>query len=382
MKKHLRKWLSFLAAAVLLAGSSACAVPDLQEEPNNFFVSSDEQYRDLIDHITSASASDSFNGSVLIATKDGIILYGGPKAKNRDGEPVDLYTTYDIGSCSKLFTAVAVFRLIDAGLLSLDDPLTRFFPEYETGRKITVYHLLHMQSGIPDYVNDPPAFWTDVTEENMAEFYPRSFGDRIPDSEFLENLYSAQLYFEPGTEQSYCNTNYHLLAMIVEQVSGMRFCDYLRDNIFSVCGMEHTTSMVAGNETSVPKLFSDLREAGIVDENGYSMEPNNERGAGGIHTCLADFWEFDKALFSGRLVSRGSLAEIMNFDMEYGCGLYPCGKHAYGHSGRNSTYTTQNVIIESEQFGWVCFIASTSSDTGTHGLDSLLEVALWKLGGN
>ena len=65
---------------------------------------------------------------------------------------------------------------------------------------------------------------------------------------------------------------------------------------------------------------------------------------------------------------------MMNFDMDYGCGLYPYGKHAYGHSGRNGTYTTQNIIIESEQYGRLFFIASTSTDAGTYGLDVLTSL--------
>ena len=66
--------------------------------------------------------------------------------------------------------------------------------------------------------------------------------------------------------------------------------------------------------------------------------------------------------------------------MDYGCGLYPYQKHAYGHSGRDGTYTTENVIIESEQFGRIYFIASCSSDAGTYGQGSILQVALSTLG--
>ena len=139
--------------------------------------------------------------------------------------------------------------------------------------------------------------------------------------------------------------------------------------------MEHTTSMKIGDETSVPRLFQDLFSAGVVTEDGYSPQPNTERGAGGIHTCVADLWAFDRALVSGQLVSSASLEEMMHFEMDYGCGLYPYGQNAYGHSGRNGTYTTQNIFIESEQFGRMFFIACTSSDAGTFGLDALTKLA-------
>ena len=375
MRRNGIKRLSVLLTVILLTVSSVCAAGELLETDDNFWVSADPAYEKLIDRVKKTSHSDSFNGSVLLATEDQIILYGGPKALTTEGRPVDMYTTYDIGSCSKTFTAVAVFQLAEAGLISPDDPVSKYFPEYETGKDITVYHLLHMQSGIADYTNDPETFWGETAAQDPDQLISMFFNDEFSDEDFLQALYAAPLYFTPGTEQSYSNTNYHLLAMIVEQVSGMKFNEYLQEHIFTPCGMEHTTSMAVGDETSVPKLFTDLLSMGVVNENGYSVQPNTERGAGGIHTCVADLWAFDKALVSGQLVSSESFEEMTHFEMDYGCALYPYGKNAYGHSGRNGTYTTQNVIIESEQYGRVFFIAATSSDTGTYGLDTLTKLA-------
>ncbi len=374
MKRNGLKFLSVLMAVILLAGSSAYALEALQEMNENFFVSADPAYEKLIDRVKKTSHGNSYKGSILLATEDQIILFGGPGALTTEGLPVDLYTTYDIGSCTKTFTAVAIFQLIEAGLVSPEDSVAKYFPEYETGRNITVYHLLHMQSGIADYTNDPETFWTDTDAQDPEQLVRRFFRDELTDEDFLRNLYAAPLYFEPGSSMSYCNTDYHLLAMIVEQVSGKKFSEYLQERIFDPCSMEHTTSMVIGDETSVPKAFTDLLSAGLVTEDGYTLQPNSERGAGGIHTCVADLWAFDKALLSGRLVSGGSLEEMMHAVMGYGCGLYPYGKNAYGHSGRNGTYTTENVIIESEQFGRVYFIASTSTDAGTYGLDALTKL--------
>ena len=379
MKKIILKLLPFLMAAVLLSAGIADTLQELREDPENFRANPDQKYEKVINRIEKASHSNSFHGAVLIATDDEVILFGGPKGVTTEGRPVDLYTTYNIGSCSKTFTAVAVFQLIESGRITLDDPIVSFFPGYEAGKEIRIRHLLHMQSGIIDYVNNPEGFWVSIGKDAMDEFMLRSFRDEVTDEEFLENLYAAPLEFAPGTDQRYSNTNYHLLGLIVEQVSGMRLCDYLQEYIFDPCGMEHTTAMVVGNETSVPKVFGDYLEIGMVDENGYTMAPDFERGAGGVHTCPADLWAFDKALLSNRLISSSSFGEMTRFEMEYGCGLYPYGKNAYGHSGRDGTYTTQNVIIESEQFGRVYFMAFTPTDAGTYGLDALLAAALFVL---
>ena len=380
MKAIFLKLLPLFLAAVLLAGNSRDAFRGLRTEEDNFRVSTDPKYERLITRVWKASHSNSYQGSVLIATDDEAVLYGGPRSLTTEGKPADPYTTYDIASCSKTFTAVAVFQQIEAGRLSIDDTLDRFFPEYEAGKGITIYHLLHMQSGIPDYLNEPEGFWVKADGQGTETLLRRLCRDEITDGEFLDNLYAAPLLFTPGAEQSYSNTNYHLLAIIVEQVSGMRFCDYLQRNIFDPCGMEHTTSMIAGNETSVPGSFDEVLRIGMVNEAGYFMAPNQERGDGGIHTCMADLWAFDRALFGGRLVGAASLGEMMNFDMDYGCGLFSYGQNAWGHSGGNGAYQTQNIVIETEQFGRVYFIASTSTDAGSYGLQAVMKAVMGELG--
>ena len=71
---------------------------------------------------------------------------------------------------------------------------------------------------------------------------------------------------------------------------------------------------------------------------------------------------------------------MMNIELDYGCGLYPNGGNMYGHTGRNGTYTTVNMIIESEQFGRIFYIASTSTDAGTYGLDAISNAMRWLAG--
>ena len=336
----------------------------LRIEENNTFVNADEKYSKLINQVNEVVAQSGFEGSMLIATDDEIIMFSGPKALSVTGDPVDPYTTYDIASCSKTITATAIFQLIEDGKISLDDTLDKFFPKYEKGKDITLYNVLHMTSGIVDYY-DARRFWAKVDGKDLDEYVRKSERDEISDEEFLDNLYAAPLNFTPGTSQDYSNTNYVLLALIVEQVSGMRFCDYVKENIFDVCGMEHTSSMVQGNETCVPQSFDSEYEQGYVDETGRYMAVNRERGCGGIHTGVADLLAFDKALIGGKLVSKESLDDMTTWSftnkMGYGCGLFPYADNAFGHSGYNACCITQNIIIDSKEFGRVYFIGSVSS---------------------
>ena len=353
---------------------------ELKGDSGNFFVNEDPKYADLISVVEFKTDLYGFEGSIILATDDEIILFGGPNsAMTIENKPVDPYTTYDIASCSKTFTAVAVFQLIEEGKISLDDTLDKFFPDYEDGKKITIYNLLHMQSGIKDYYVNPNKFFANVSEEDMEAFLERFFHDEVGDEEFLQNLFASELDFEPGTKEFYSNTNYDLLAIIVELVSGEKFCDYLQKNVFDVCGLEHTTSMVVGNETSIPKNYEMMIEMGMVDETGRYMAVCRERGSGGIHTCVYDLLSFDRALFGGKLVSDTSFSEMKNFDMGYGCGLIPYGKTAVGHSGFNASFTTQNVVIETEEFGKVYFIAMTANIQSQSGLDTTLEAVIDEL---
>ena len=195
MRRYGWKFLSVLMTVILLIGSSAYAFEELQETDDNFFVSADPAYEKLIDRIKKTSHGDSFTGSILLAAENRVILYGGPKAMTTEGRPVDMYTTYDIGSCSKTFTAVAVFQLIEAGLVSLDDPVIKYFPGYEAGKGITIYQLLHMQSGIADYTNDPVTFWGDEAAQDPDKLIYMFFNDEFSDEDFLQALYAAPLYF-------------------------------------------------------------------------------------------------------------------------------------------------------------------------------------------
>lgn len=336
----------------------------LRIDKNNFFANNDAKYQGLIEHIEKITSSNNFKGSLLLTTEDGIILYGGPNnSLTTAGDPVDPFTTYEIGSISKTFTAVVIMKLMEQGKISLDDKITKYFPDYKTGKDITVKNLLNMTSGIPDYVNNFPAFYgMKVTEQQkFLEMYNT---DGLPDEDFLKYMYAAPLDFEPGKEFAYSNSNYHLLALIIEQIEGTSFGDAVSKYIFEPLGMEHSSSMTYGDVTSV------------TDEaTGYHTFQLGARGAGDIHTCVADLLTFDKALLSGELVSEESLAVMQDYQFgEYGCGLYPYGDRMFGHSGAVSAYISQNIIIDSEEYGRVYFIASCPTILGEAGFSALLRV--------
>ena len=312
----------------------------------------DEKYKTVLESYDGNMCA----GTMVVATDKDIVYLYCEDAKEKDGTTrVSQNTVFDIASCSKTFTAVCILQLMERGKLSLEDTLDKYFPEYETGKKITINNLLHMSSGIPDYNNNPDPFWNISGEDAANKKLSDVYFDRISDEEFLQAMYKAPLGFEPGTQYEYSNSNYHVLAFIIEKVSGMKYCDYVKKNIFDKCGMTKTTSMVKGDLTYKPEGFDELVQYGFTDKDGYPACTNSIRGDSGIHSCITDMVAFDRALFSGKLLNKNSMETMLKAEDGYCCGLMK-EKDGYSHSGSSFTCSTNNKIIESKEFGHVYVI--------------------------
>ncbi|MBO4459179.1 MAG: beta-lactamase family protein [Clostridiales bacterium] len=313
------------------------------------WINPESKYSDIVE----SYSKERCNGAYLVATDEDVLYLYCEDASEKDGTTITSQDTiFDMASVSKTFTAVAVIKLAEDGKLTLEDTLDKYFPEYETGKKITIYNLLHMKSGIPDYCNDPDPFWNisgaDAANKKLSDI----FLDKIGDEEFLQALYKAPLNFEPGTQYEYSNSNYHILAFVIEKVSGMKYCDYVKEMIFDKCGMTKTSSMAKDDMTYVPVDFEELAQYGFTDKSGYPAGPNNYRGDSGIHSCLTDMIKFDRALFTGKLLNEQSMKTLLTDDNGYCCGLMK-KETGYMHDGSSFTCQTLNRIIESDEFGHI-----------------------------
>ena len=313
----------------------------------------EEKYEDIL----ALYSKKKCKGCLVAATDEDVIFLYAEDAAEKDGQtPVSQNTVFDIASCSKVFTAVCILQLQEKGKLDISDTIDKYFPEYEAGKDITIYNLLHMNSGIPDYLNESELFFGlegDALNDRMRDLYH----DNISNEEFLKILYAAPVMYPAGAVMTYSNTNYKLLAYIIEKVSGMRYCDYLDKYIFKPCGMKNSYSMRVDKYTYVPVDFTEQLEFGAVDEYGYSMSPNSERGDGGICTCLTDFLAFDRALFNGKLLNDDSMNILLKNDKGYCCGLMPDNNTGYSHTGGGFTARSNNSILNSEKYGHIYFIS-------------------------
>ena len=360
MKKSFRILLILAAAVMLLASGCACAdITDglIYDETDNTWAAGDEDLTELVAIMKRECAkSPLIKGTYILATDDRIIFIGGINSSDIHGNKVDAYTTYEIGSLTKAFTAAAVFQLCERGKLSLDSTLDLFFPEYEYGKEITVYHLLHMQSGLrKDFVSDD-TFLDENGNPDIEEFR-RYYYDGFTDEELLSMLFCDEPEFTPGTRYAYSNTGYTLLAMIIEKVTGKSYAEYVQENIFDICGMEHSSSMTTGDVTSVPEFVPDdsspFNDPYELVDTLYMQLIRPERGVGDIHSCAADLLLFDRALIGGKLINEESLAEMFHMDRNYGCGWVPARPNSsiYYHGGETYIYKAYNLYAKTKKNG-------------------------------
>ena len=329
----------------------------------------------------------------ILATDDEIIFIAGLNSLDVDGNKVDAYTTYEIGSLTKMFTATCIFQLCEQGKLSLDDTIDKFFPEFDKGKDITVYDVLHMQAGLNrEFFPDDIMMNEDGSDNiRIAQKY---YTDGYTDEELLNGLFGSELICEPGTESNYSNSSYTLLAMMIEQISGMSYDEYVQNNIFNVCGMAHSSSMKAGDLTSVPESPEDNDEFDVAEMFGsLSMENNvrTPRGAGDIHSCAADMVAFDRALMGGKLINEDSLAKMFDLQLDpdnpvasmydnkydYGCGwelhpTHPISVEVYYHSGDTFSYESGNMYCKSEKYGNI-YLIQLYSARKEHTFDHMMH---------
>jgi CubicO group peptidase (beta-lactamase class C family) len=238
---------------------------------------------------------DLISGSILIAREGRIEVAKGYGPANREHDvPCTADTKYRLASMTKSFTAMAIMMLEERGLLSVDDKLAKYLPDYPQGDKITLHHLLTHTSGVVNYSALPDHYrvWT----------MPHTI-DQV-----IERFRDEPLRFEPGTEFGYSNSGYVLLTYVIEKVSGKTYAEFLRENIFVPVGMNDTgvdshTTIIPGRATGHYNFGEGVVQAQYLN-TGFTS------GAGSLYSTVVDLYKWDRALYSDKLVSKATLNKM------------------------------------------------------------------------
>jgi CubicO group peptidase (beta-lactamase class C family) len=269
---------------------------------------------------------DRFSGALLIARHGEILLQKSWGYADRESKaPVTLDTQFRLGSMNKMFTAVGVLQLVEAGKLSLDAPLGQYLADYpnkEVASKVKVRHLLTHTGGTGDFFG--PEFAANRERLREHDDYVRLLGKR-------------GLEFEPGTSDRYSNFGYVLLGALIEKVSGMSYYDYMRRKVYAPAGMRSTDSLPE-TETVSHRATGYMKNGGAWVRNDDTM-PYRGMAAGGGYSTVGDLLRFSQALQSGKLISMQMLAEAtrpQDNGKTYGYGFGIRGAAPllqYGHGG-------------------------------------------------
>ncbi len=299
-------------------------------------------------------------GSFMLATDDEIIFAGGFNAMEIDEKTkVNSFTTYEIGSITQQFMSAAIMQQVQKGNLKTGDTIDKFFPDYDHGDQITVDHLLHMSSGIPDFLNESNKFFKGRT----AEQYDAFMNGRMTDEEMLGFLYHAPLNFEPGKKAGYSNTDYYLLALILEQVTGETYEAYMQKNILEPCGLQATTCLETGNLTCAPE-----------GNEAYMAIGKACRGVGDMHSNLCDILRWNRALLSGKVVDEAWLDELLDLSEGFNCGFMDMGDGAMATISMTEGYGAVDVIYQNngEPFYLICMTSHARSVLAVENIHEII----------
>lgn len=259
-------------------------------------------------------AADKFSGVVLIA-KEGkpIFMQAYGLADRENHIPNSLETRFGTESMGKMFTAVAIFQLVQAGKIALDDPIKKYiadYPNQELASKVTIRELLTHTGGTGDIFG--PELDSHSTEMQSHTDYIHLFGQR-PAS------------FEPGSRWEYSNYGFVILGVVIERVTGENYYDYVRDHIFLPAGMNATSSRRPGQ--TVPDLSIDYtNQGGSSWRRNVDLHPVRATAAGGETTTIADLLRFANALQQYKLLNSQNTQELTTGQVSLPYG----GKWAYG----------------------------------------------------
>lgn len=326
----------------------------------------DKRIDEFMKRLHSRSA---FNGNVLIA-KGGKIIYknsfGWADYLHRDS--LNINSQFELASVSKPLTATAVLMLIERGELRLDQTVNDFFPEFPY-EGVTIKQLLSHRSGLPNYVYFVDGIWKDkrkgITNKEVIDLLIQHKPGRynVPDARFLYN-----------------NSNFMVLAAIVEVVSGESFTVFMQENIFKPLGMKNTAVYSKADYETIPTgvIGHDKVWRRSVVQN-FLDGPVGDKG---IYSTVDDLYLFDRALVEGRVIGKELLDSAYVgrskpthgvFNYGYGWRLYEKGDHiiAY-HTGWWHGF--KNLYIRDLKNDITIILLSNMANASLNRLDDLYEI--------
>jgi D-alanyl-D-alanine carboxypeptidase len=262
------------------------------------------------------------------------------------GRPAETTDHVRIASNTKTFAATAILQLVDDGRLSLDDHLSQYVSGVPNGDAITIRQLLHMTAGVYDFTDDDAFGQAFYANPRMS----------FTEADFFAILGRHAPEFAPGSAISYSDSNYWLLGMVLEKVTGRPISSVIRDQILRPLGLKNTSYPT---DQTLPKPFARGYFGGLEFNDPLTdktlVNPAVGGAAGAMQSTVGDLRKWVKALATGRLLSPSLQAQRLQFqsfgipgpvNLSYGLGIFKLD-NLIGHNGAVIGYSTAMLYLPS-----------------------------------
>jgi CubicO group peptidase (beta-lactamase class C family) len=306
-----------------------------------------------------------FSGVVLVMKKNSVLLkraYG--SADMEWNVPNTIDSKFRIYSITKQFTAACILQLEERGKLSLNDKLSKYFPDYPKGDSVTIHMLLSHTSGIPDYVS-------------LHEFEHISKQAITKDS--IISLFKNRPYdFSPGTNYNYTNSDYFLLGCIIEMVSGLSYGDYLSQNIFKSAGMSN--SGLDKVDVLLSKRAKGYQRLDNKIQNAPYFNVELLFSSGGLYSTAEDLYKWDKALYGSSIISASSKAKMFKaYKENYGYGVWMDTLQSHFRIGHNGVYYGFRATLLRFPSDSSCVVVLTNNESQSENIATGLSAILFHI---
>jgi len=294
----------------------------------------DKQTQEKMEKALDKAMEESRSPAAIVgvwAPGEGIWLVAKGKADIETGQLAQIKDKTRLGSITKTFVATAVLQLVDEGKIGLDEAANKYLSFMPGESKVTVRQLLNHSSGIFDAENDDPIFAKAVNENPSRRLFPQ---------EIVEVSLAHEPYNQPGKGAHYSNTNYKLLGMIVEEVTGKELGVVIQEKIIDRLGLSNTVF------ATQPDIRGDhLHGYAVLESETIDVTTQPSIwilwASGNMVSNLQDQKEWARALGRGTLLSKKTYEEMMSWieietrtgKIEYGLGVFKVGDSFIGHAG-------------------------------------------------
>ena len=276
-----------------------------------------------------AVAADGPGMAVLVARGDEVLYRGARGMASIELDvPLSPDHVFRIGSVTKQFAAAGLLKLVDDGKVALDDPLTRFLPDYPKGDAVTVAQLLNHTSGIQSYTSIPGYMGQEIRRDLDTEALIAVFRDKPAP-------------FAPGSSWDYNNSGYVLVGAVIEKASGKGWSTYLHEALLQPLALTHTRDgatrqIIPGHATGYSSDGNGVVQAGLLS----MTQPH---AAGALVSTVDDLWRWNRALHGGKVLSADSYTRMTTPEGQaaeagrnYGYGIFRTtvrNRTAFEHGG-------------------------------------------------